>query len=71
MTVCAKNNFVNVINNNLEVIVHHQPQIKWLLAHKELYLAKNLKVWVKLNSGMNRLGFKFAEIIDVIHLLKA
>ncbi len=60
-----------VINNNLEVIVHHQPQIKWLLAHKELYLAKNLKVWVKLNSGMNRLGFKFSEIIDVIHLLKA
>lgn len=60
-----------VISNNIEVIVHHQPQIKWLLAHKELYLAKNLKVWVKLNSGMNRLGFKFAEIIDLIHLLKA
>lgn len=60
-----------VINNNLEVIVHHQLQIKWLIAHKTAYLAKNLKVWVKLNSGMNRLGFKFAEIIDIIHLLKA
>ncbi len=60
-----------VISNNIEVIVHHQPQIEWLLAHKTTYLAKNLKVWVKLNSGMNRLGFKFAEIIDVIHLLKA
>ena len=60
-----------VISNNIEVIVHHQPQIEWLLAHKTAYLAKNLKVWVKLNSGMNRLGFKFAEIIDLIHLLKA
>lgn len=69
--IFSENEMDVVISNNLEIIVHHQPQIKWLLAHKELYLAKNLKVWVKLNSGMNRLGFKFSEIIDVIHLLKA
>ena len=60
-----------VIDNNLEVLLHHQPQLEWLLAHKAAYQAKNLKVWVKLNSGMNRLGFKVPDIIDVIQSLKA
>ncbi len=60
-----------VIDQNIEIIVHHQQQLDWLRAHKDAYIAKNLKVWVKLNSGMNRLGFKVDEIIDVIHQLKA
>ena len=60
-----------VIDQNIEVIVHHQQQVDWLLEKKSAYQAKNLKVWVKLNSGMNRLGFKVPEIIDVIHHLKA
>ncbi|PJG43609.1 alanine racemase [Acinetobacter tandoii] len=60
-----------VIEHKLECIVHHQQQVDWLLEHKEQYNALGLKVWVKLNSGMNRLGFKVTEIIDVIHLLKA
>ncbi|RKG34031.1 alanine racemase [Acinetobacter tianfuensis] len=59
------------VENNIEVIVHHQPQLEWLRAHKDAYIAKELKVWVKLNSGMNRLGFKVPEIIDVINTLKA
>ena len=60
-----------VVENNIEVVVHHQPQLDWLHAHKDEYIAKDLKVWVKLNSGMNRLGFKVPEIIDVINALKA
>ena len=60
-----------VIDQNIEIIVHHQQQLDWLRAHKDAYIAKNLKVWVKLNSGMNRLGFKVDEIIDVIYQLKA
>ncbi|MBP8063812.1 MAG: alanine racemase [Acinetobacter sp.] len=60
-----------VIDQNIEIIVHHQQQLDWLRANKDAYIAKNLKVWVKLNSGMNRLGFKVDEIIDVIHQLKA
>ena len=60
-----------VIDQNIEVIVHHQPQLDWLLANKEAYIAKGLKVWVKLNSGMNRLGFKIDVIKDVINQLKA
>ncbi len=60
-----------VTSKNIEVVVHHQAQVDWLLAHKQAYIAQDLKVWVKLNSGMNRLGFKIAEIKDVIHRLKA
>ncbi|AOA58730.1 alanine racemase [Acinetobacter larvae] len=59
------------IAHNLEVVVHQQQQVDWLMAHQQAYNAKQLKVWVKLNSGMNRLGFKVAEIIDVIQQLKS
>ena len=60
-----------VIENNFEIVVHQPVQVEWLLEHKQQYIAKGLKVWVKLNSGMNRLGFKEAEIIELIHSLKA
>lgn len=60
-----------VLDQNIEIIVHHQQQVDWLLKHKSSYNEKQLKVWVKLNSGMNRLGFKVTEIIDVIQMLKA
>ena len=60
-----------VIEHKLECIVHHQQQVAWLLEHKAQYNALGLKVWVKLNSGMNRLGFKVTEIINVIQKLKA
>ena len=59
-----------VVDQKIEVIVHHQQQLDWLYAQKDAYQANGLKVWVKLNSGMNRLGFKVPEIIDVIHKLK-
>ena len=60
-----------VLDHNIEIVVHHQQQLTWLLEKKDAYIAKNLKIWVKLNSGMNRLGFKVPEIIEVIQQLKA
>ena len=59
-----------VTEQNFEVVVHHQAQVDWLLEHKTAYIAKGLKVWVKLNSGMNRLGFKIDVIKAVINQLK-
>jgi alanine racemase len=35
-------------------VVHHNAQIDWLAAHKT---KQPHRVWLKLNSGMNRLGF--------------
>ncbi|WP_180116743.1 alanine racemase [Acinetobacter sp. YH12096] len=60
-----------IIDKKIECVVHHQQQLNWLREHKDAYIAQGLKVWVKLNSGMNRLGFKVPEIIDVINALKA
>ena len=69
--VFSANEMQSVLAHKLECVVHHQAQLDWLLQHKADYIAQGLKVWVKLNSGMNRLGFKIPEIIDVIHMLKA
>jgi len=60
-----------ILEQQIEVAIHHQAQLDWLRAYKNEYINKGLKVWVKLNSGMNRLGFKMPEIIEVINLLKA
>jgi len=69
--VFAEDEMQQVIEHKLECIVHHNQQVEWLVQHKAAYNALDLKVWVKLNSGMNRLGFKVDEIIDVIQRLKA
>ncbi|MCU4594955.1 alanine racemase [Acinetobacter radioresistens] len=61
----------SVIQYGLECVIHQSAQLDWLKARKEEYITKNLKVWVKLNSGMNRLGFKVPEIIEIINSLKA
>src|SRR5690606_36297173 len=55
---------------NIEVIVHQQAQVDWLLAHKVAYIAIDLKDWVKLHSGLNLLGFKIDVIKNVINQLK-
>lgn len=59
------------VDQKLECVVHQIAQVEWLRQHKAAYIGKGLKVWVKLNSGMNRLGFKVTEIIDVIKSLQA
>lgn len=69
--VFSEDEMQQVIEHKLECIVHHSKQVEWLIRHQQAYNALGLKVWVKLNSGMNRLGFKVTEIIDVIQRLKA
>nr|WP_174506137.1 alanine racemase [Acinetobacter sp. Marseille-Q1620] len=69
--VFSSDEMAQVLEKDIEVVIHHQAQLNWLRKYKDQYIAKNLKVWVKLNSGMNRLGFKVPEIIEVINSLKA
>ena len=61
----------SVLAHKLECVVHHQAQLDWLLQHKADYITQGLKVWVKFNTGMNRLGFKSTDIIGVIERLKS
>ncbi|MFV5384320.1 alanine racemase [Acinetobacter junii] len=69
--VFTEDEMEDVIQQKLECVVHRHEQVEWLIQNKEAYNDLGLKVWVKLNSGMNRLGFKINEIIAVIHQLKS
>lgn len=69
--VFTEDEMEDVIQQKLECVVHRHEQVEWLIQNKEAYNVLGLKVWVKLNSGMNRLGFKINEIIAVIHQLKS
>ena len=52
----------------LTAVIHTQQQLAWL----DAYPRKNgLSVWLKINTGMNRLGFMPAEVPAVMERLKS
>jgi alanine racemase len=55
-----------VVAQNFQLVVHHQLQLEWLLAKP---LAKKIKVWIKVNTGMNRIGFASDEVNTVFRAL--
>ncbi len=59
-----------VIEQGFECVIHHTQQLQWLLPYAQAYAKQGLKAWVKLNSGMNRLGFKLDECIQTIQTLQ-
>ncbi len=52
-----------VSNLNLECVIHQPTQLKWISTHQS---TKPLKIWIKVNTGMNRLGFNVKDIDEVI-----
>ena len=52
----------------LTSVIHSQHQLDWLDAYPRRH---GLSVWLKLNSGMNRLGFGPAEFSAVLEKLKS
>lgn len=48
-----------VVEHDLQVVMHHWPQIEALQNFKT---DKQIKVWIKLDSGMNRLGFALQDL---------
>ena len=57
-----------VVLQNLQCVIHHEHQLRWILATP---LATKIKVWVKVNTGMHRLGFAPEELQDVLSALYA
>ena len=57
-----------VVAEKLDCVVHHQTQLQWIL---NTPLATSIRVWVKVNTGMQRLGFFPEEIYDVLSALNA
>ena len=56
-----------VTRHGFELVVHHEPQLEWI---QELDKA-GLTVWLKVNSGMNRLGFAPREALEAWDRLAA
>ena len=53
---------LKIVNNDLQVVIHNSAQINAL---KEFKSDKKLNVWLKIDSGMNRLGFKVEELPQI------
>ncbi|BCN93361.1 alanine racemase 1 [Thiomicrorhabdus immobilis] len=56
-----------VIQNRLDLVVHSQHQLNWLLNSK---ISSQISVWVKVDTGMHRLGFEPKELPSVISRLQ-
>lgn len=61
-----------------EIVIHHSLQLEWILRwmensselNKEAAL-KRIRLWLKLNSGMNRLGLSSEDYRETFHQLHA
>ncbi|WP_078055539.1 alanine racemase [Rappaport israeli] len=62
LAICARYDFI--------VMVHHLPQLVWLERWAQgARLGERLRVWVKVDSGMHRLGFAPQEVSQVAERL--
>jgi len=51
-----------IIDLNCQIVVHSFSQLKAL---EQAHLSKPIKAWLKINTGMNRLGFMLEDVADV------
>ena len=46
-----------------QCVIHHRQQLAWLI---ESHLTESIRVWIKVDTGMHRLGFHPHEVADVV-----
>ncbi len=66
--VFSKEELELVYQHNFQLIIHQQRQLDWLLQSPS---DVKVKVWVKFNTGMHRLGFLEEEVDEVMQKLYA
>lgn len=59
------------ILNRFECVIQYQQQVDWALKMPKAYQQKGLKLWLKINTGMNRLGFSPEQALIVAEQLRA
>lgn len=57
-----------IVEHQFQVVLHQPHQLQWLLAKP---LDKPIGVWIKVNTGMHRLGFYPEEVFDIVSQLQA
>lgn len=65
--VFTPDEFLTVSQHGFACVIHQHHQLQWLL---NTSLPKPVKLWVKVNTGMNRLGFKPCELREVMSALE-
>ncbi len=55
-------------DHSLQCVVHQARQLQWILATP---LSIKIKIWVKVDTGMHRLGFDPTDVYDVMQALRA
>ena len=65
--VFDQEDIAKAIELDLQLGVHSEAQVDWL----EFYGDANLVVWLKVDTGMNRLGFRLQEATGLIERLQS
>jgi alanine racemase len=65
--VFSEKDYALALEQHFQCVLHEPRQLTWLL---DSPLAGKIKIWVKVNTGMNRLGFMPDEIYDVLSALQ-
>ncbi|XID75767.1 alanine racemase [Alkanindiges sp. WGS2144] len=66
----SETEWLEASKQGFDCLIHQEQQVQWALAHPEAYQRNNLKIWLKLNSGMNRLGLKPDELLNAAYRLR-
>lgn len=67
--VFSQQEWAESIEAKCQSIVHHQNQVQWALENLPATDSPCRTIWLKLNTGMNRLGFEPEEIVAVAKTL--
>jgi alanine racemase len=57
-----------LLKNKIDLVIHSERQINFVKKIKTF--PKEIKVWIKLDTGMNRLGFKEEEVLDIFKIFQ-
>ena len=60
--VFSESEWLEASENGYDCVIHQQQQIEWALKYPVLFQRHGLKIWLKLNSGMNRLGLSADQL---------
>ena len=67
--VFSEEEWQTAITHNVSCIIHHTPQLDWALATIPPADSGARTVWLKYNTGMNRLGFDDTAVIEAAKAL--
>jgi alanine racemase len=65
--VFSAEEYIVSAKNGFQCVIHTHQQLDWLVRHP---LLQPLRVWIKIDTGMHRLGFVPDELADVVETLR-